>query len=102
MHKTESTIAEVQSVPTHAVAGGDAKLVEASNPSFERMVQLFRKVTGEYYASNRGVPFHFRWRGQRPYRFGNGEAEFEVDVKDATGISAMASLDPCPSLCSDD
>lgn len=66
---------------------------ESPDPGFARLVNLLRKVCGEYFASGRGTACQIQWRDHKPYRFGNGEPAFAVIIKDKVGVSALASLD---------
>ena len=64
-----------------------------ADPGFVRLVNLLRRVCGDYFSSGRGTPANLQWRDDKPFRFGQGEPAFTVIVKDRAGVSALASLD---------
>ncbi|MDB5047757.1 MAG: SAM-dependent methyltransferase [Fibrobacteres bacterium] len=82
----------VVSVPVNS-ARSDAAASTPPDKSFVRLVNLLRKVCGDYFESGRGMPCDLQWRNDKPYRFGQGEPEFTVIVKDKAGVSAISSLD---------
>ncbi len=90
MHNTHADLAASEKAePLHSAPPRDP-----SPPAvFTRLVNFLRRATQAYYESGRGVPCELQWQNQRPYRLGNGTAEFTVILRDTTGVSALAALD---------
>lgn len=88
----KDTELSLESLAAPATEGAVASNVPA-DAGFVRLVNLLRKVCGNYFESGRGAPCAVQWRNDKPYRFGHGEPGFTVVVKDRTGVQAFASMD---------
>lgn len=60
---------------------------------FSKFILFLRIVCKKYYQNGKGVPFQIQWQDQQPYKFGSGNPEFTIIIKDDRAISMIASLD---------
>jgi cyclopropane-fatty-acyl-phospholipid synthase len=72
----------------------DVSSVPESTAIYDRILRRIQR----HFAERVEVPFDIRLWGDRAYRFGEGEPEVDIVVRDRSGLAALARLDEL-SIC---
>ncbi len=89
---SQATPTLMESVPQGALSN-ESFTNEEEPAQFKRLISLTRKTAGDYFASGQGEPITVRWRNNRPYYFGQGEARLHFVANNLAGVSALSRLD---------